>query len=106
MRAASYSTRTAATYHVLLDWIRAGTPGSNKNDPELKKIDVQPGDSHHATEETQPLRVVGEYSDGARRDVTWLSKFDSNDAGMAEVDADGKVTVRRHGETVDPRQLP
>ena len=34
-----------------------------------------------------------------RRDVTWLSKFDSNDAGMAEVDAAGMVRVRRHGET-------
>jgi hypothetical protein len=45
------------------------------------------------------LAVRAEYSDGAQRDVTWLSKFDSNDAGMAQVDADGLVRIRRHGET-------
>jgi hypothetical protein len=86
-------------YQVLLDWIRAGAPGPNKNDPELKKFDVRPASRTMKPGETQQLAVVGEYSDGSRRDVTWLCKFDSNDAGTAEVDAGGKVTVRRHGET-------
>src|SRR5207302_3126295 len=78
---------------------RAGAPGPNKSDPELRKIDVRPGTRTLRPDQTQQLRVVGEYSDGAKRDVTWLCRFDSNDAGVAEVDARGKVTVRRHGET-------
>jgi Protein of unknown function (DUF1549)/Protein of unknown function (DUF1553)/Bacterial Ig-like domain (group 2) len=86
-------------YQVLLAWIRGGAPGPNNNDPELKKIEVLPRARTLRPEETQPLQVIGEYSDGSRRDVTWLCKFDSNDNGMAEVDAHGKVTVRRHGET-------
>ncbi len=45
------------------------------------------------------MQVRAEYSDGQARDVTWLCRFDSNDAGMAEVDAEGRVRVRRHGET-------
>ena len=100
MRAASCSTRTAGRIDVLLDWIRAGAPGPNKNDPELKKIDVQPGARTHATRTRRSNCASSASTATARaRDVTWLSKFDSNDAGMAEVDANGKVTVRRHGET-------
>ena len=86
-------------HQLLLNWIRAGAPGPNKNDPELQKLDVQPGARTLRPDETQQLRVTGAYSDGTRRDVTWLSKFNSNDAGIADVDAYGKITVRRHGET-------
>lgn len=86
-------------YRMLLDWLRAGAPGPNKNDVALTKIDVQPRSRTLRPDESQPLLVFGEYSDGSRRDVTWLCRFDSNDAGMADVDAHGKVTVRRHGET-------
>ena len=31
--------------------------------------------------------------------MTWLTQFASNDAGLAEVDADGQVRVLRSGET-------
>ena len=86
-------------HRLLLDWIRAGAPGPNKADPELTKIVVRPGSRTMKPGETEQLLVTGEYGDGSRRDVTWLCKFDSNDAGTAEVDARGKVTVRRHGET-------
>jgi hypothetical protein len=44
------------------------------------------------------LLVEAEYTDGHRRDVTWLSKFESSDPGMAEVSPSGKVVIRRHGE--------
>src|SRR5207248_5061668 len=47
----------------------------------------------------QQLLVRADFGDGRWRDVTWLSKFDSNDAGVAEVDPSGKVRVRRNGET-------
>lgn len=87
-------------YHrVLLDWLRAGAPGPQKGEPELRRLDVSPRQARGTVGQTVRLRVEAEYSDGHRRDVTWLARFDSNDPGMASVDADGQVTVRRPGET-------
>src|SRR5205823_3101846 len=47
----------------------------------------------------QQLLIRAEYSDDSWRDVTWLAKFDTNDAAVAEVDSFGKVRIRRQGET-------
>src|SRR5581483_8623955 len=84
---------------VLLAWLRAGMPGPDKNDPELRRLEVSPAQRPLRTGPEQQLTVRTEYSDGSRRDVTWLTKLDSNDAGVAEVDANGLARVRRHGET-------
>ena len=86
-------------HQVLLGWLRAGMPGPKKTDPEVRKLVILPGNRTLRPGQRQQLLVRAEYSDGQRRDVTWLSKFDSNDAGMAEVDAEGLVHIRRHGET-------
>jgi hypothetical protein len=86
-------------HRLLLDWLRAGAPGPDKADPELRRLEVQPGNRVLAPGQKQQIVVRAEYSDGKTRDVTWLTRFDSNDAGMAEVNADGLVRVVRHGET-------
>ncbi len=86
-------------YQVLLDWIKAGAPGPQKTDPEICRLDVSPAQRTLRPDQEQQLLVRAEYSDGTTRDVTWMSKFDSNDAGMASVDAWGKVHVNRFGET-------
>src|SRR5205823_6321044 len=86
-------------YLVLDRWMRARMPGPGKGDPTVKALQVLPGDRAARPGEAQQLLVRAQYSDGRWRDVTWLSKFDSNDAGVADVDASGLVRVRRHGET-------
>jgi Protein of unknown function (DUF1549)/Protein of unknown function (DUF1553)/Bacterial Ig-like domain (group 2) len=86
-------------YNVLRDWIRAGAPGPLKTDPEIKTLDVLPGNRVLRPGQTQQLQAHATYTDGSRRDVTWLARFDSNDAGTATVDANGLVSMRRHGET-------
>jgi hypothetical protein len=85
-------------HRVLLDWVRAGLPGPAKDDPAVRELVVLPGDRTLKPGQTQQLLVRAGYANGSWRDVTWLSKFDSNDAGMASVDAWGLVSVRRHGE--------
>ncbi len=85
-------------YRVLLDWIRAGAPGPRKTDPEVRRLEVLPAQRTLRPGDKMDLLVRAEYSDGSHRDVTWLSRFDSNDAGTASVDAWGKVRVNRHGE--------
>lgn len=86
-------------YQVLLAWLRAGMPGPKKSDPHLVRLVLLPGNVKLRPGQQQQLSVRAEYSDGQQRDVTWLSKFDANDPGMAEVDANGLVRVQRHGET-------
>jgi len=86
-------------YRVLLDWLKAGSPGPKKDDAKLVKFEVLPGTKVMKKAEHQQLIAIGEFDDRTRRDVTWLTKFESNDAGVLSVSPDGLVTARRSGET-------
>jgi hypothetical protein len=86
-------------HQLLLAWVRAGAPGPDPEEPALRRLEILPGNRTLAPRQEQQLAVQAEFSDGSRRDVTWLARFDSNDAGMAEVDARGMVRVLRPGET-------
>jgi hypothetical protein len=86
-------------HDLILAWIRAGAPGPQPNDPTILRLEILPGNRVLKPGDEQPLRVWAEFSDGRRDDVTWLTRFDSNDPGVAEVDARGLVRVRRPGET-------
>ena len=86
-------------YRLLYDWIAAGAPGPRKGEPDVKRLYVEPAQRVLRTGQQQQLAVFAEYADGRKRDVTWLARFDSNDAGLATIDAHGLVQVKRHGET-------
>ncbi len=86
-------------YRLLLDWIRAGAPGPRKDEPDVKRVYAESARRVLKPSQEQQLTVFAEYADGRQRDVTWLARFDSNDAGVATVDARGTVKVRRPGET-------
>ena len=45
------------------------------------------------------LRVVAEYADGHRRDVTRLASFKVNDDSAASVTPQGRVNLLRRAET-------
>ncbi len=86
-------------YETLLRWVTAGAPGPNPADPNVTKLEVAPGDRVLKVGETAQLVAWATFSDGSRRDVTWLTKFDSNDAAIATVAFDGMVTAARNGAT-------
>ncbi|MBY0229104.1 MAG: DUF1549 and DUF1553 domain-containing protein, partial [Gemmataceae bacterium] len=86
-------------YETLLKWIEAGAPGPKKDEPTLKALKLVPSKLDLAPGKSQPLKALAAFSDGSERDVTWLAKFDSGDAGQAEADATGLLKVRRHGES-------
>ncbi|MGL4554855.1 MAG: DUF1549 domain-containing protein, partial [Gemmataceae bacterium] len=86
-------------YRVLLRWVEAGAPGPAKGDPALTALTLTPDRVLAAPGTAQPLRAEAAFSDGTRRDVTWLCRFESSDAGQAGIDAAGVVRVLRHGET-------
>lgn len=86
-------------YRTLLAWIQAGAPGPQKDDATLAGLTVTPEKLLVAPGKEQPLKVEATFSDGTKRDVTWLCKFESSDAGQVGVDLTGTVRVHRHGET-------
>jgi hypothetical protein len=91
--------RGSRGHRLLLDWIRAGAPGPLAKEPELRQVQILPGDRTFKPGQVQQLLVRARYSDGRWRDVTWLTQFATNDAAVADVDAAGKVRILRAGET-------
>ncbi len=91
--------RGGRAHQVLLDWIRTGAPGPLPQEAQVRRLEITPGRGTFKVGQEQRLRVWAEYTDGRRRDVTWLTQFDANDAAVAPVDPDGKVRIRRPGET-------
>ncbi|HVK14053.1 MAG TPA: hypothetical protein VM597_35245 [Gemmataceae bacterium] len=91
--------RESREYAVLFAWLKAGAPGPRKDDPKIKRLDLVPGSRVMAKGDRQQLQAFAEFSDGSRRDVTWLTKFESNDAGVIGVSADGLATARRSATT-------
>jgi hypothetical protein len=86
-------------YQVILDWIKAGAPGPRKDDPKLVRLDLEPKANVVKEMAEVPLKATAEFSDGSKRDVTWLTKFDSNDAGAVSVSPAGLARALRPGET-------
>lgn len=94
-------------HQVLLEWLKAGSPGPIKGESQITGLTVSSNETPNNAADTQAkkvgdhqqLVVTATYSDGSIRDVTWLTQFASNDAGLVDVDSHGKLKVLRHGET-------
>jgi len=93
IRAAKGSTG----YNLLRDWIKGGMPFSVDEKPKLVAIKLELPLRLMSFGVHQQLKVLAQFSDGATRDVTWLSVFHSNDTGMAQVTEGGMVII---GDTV------
>jgi hypothetical protein len=92
-------SETSQAGQVLLDWLKAGAPGPDKDDPLVVGVSVTPSKIVLQPGEQRQLTVTAEYSDSEQRDVTWLTRFESNDPGMTSIDAAGTLRVIRPGET-------
>src|SRR5439155_14910877 len=77
-------------YKLLKEWIAAGCPRTPADAPKLVGIAVSPTERVLTFWAEQRLTVTARYSDGSTADVTHLAAFQSNDAVVAAVDADGK----------------
>lgn len=80
-------------YQLLLKWIAAGTPRRQAEAPVLTNVTVEPNARVMKGGESQQLAVTAHYSDGSTRDVTAVSTYQSNEAGIASVDANGRTTA-------------
>ncbi|HET6425475.1 MAG TPA: DUF1549 and DUF1553 domain-containing protein [Planctomycetaceae bacterium] len=78
-------------YQLLHEWIRTGAQRTPADAPKLVRVVVEPATQSLRPKEQFPLKVIAEYSDGARRDVTDGTAFQTNDKTVAAVNADGMV---------------
>ena len=87
-------------YKTLAAWIAAGAPDDVGTVPDVIGISL-PKESvvFNAIGQKGTARVQAAYSDGTSRDVTHLARFFSNNASVAEIDADGRVTAKGPGDT-------
>ena len=92
--------KTRPEYHTLRDWIASGMRFGTNEDPRIVKIDLSPAERQLPFSGEQQLNVVATYSDGKTSDVTALAQFQSNNDGLASVDASGLVTIGQSAGTV------
>ncbi len=84
-------------YKLILDWLRAGYPGFDKNEAKVSKLELTPAAQVLKPGEEVQLVATATFTDGTMRDVTWLTKFDSNDPAYLEVTPSGKAKAVRNG---------
>ena len=94
-------------YRLLVRWLET-TAGTAFGDDDvtgtepatLTRLQVVPGQIvFGATATAVPLQVLAHWDDGSVEDVTALSRFQSNDDQVAEVDETGLVTTGTTGST-------
>lgn len=86
-------------HQLLLNWLKAGAPGPQKNDATLKRLELLPGNQLLKPGTGQQLVLRAQFSDDRWEDVTWLAQFVTNDASVATVTPEGRVAMLRPGET-------
>jgi hypothetical protein len=84
-------------YKLLLDWVKAGAPGPVKGESKISKLELSPAARVLKPGEEVQLVATATFADGTTRDVTWLTKFESNDAAYLEVTSGGKAKAVRNG---------
>jgi Protein of unknown function (DUF1553)/Protein of unknown function (DUF1549) len=89
--------KDSQTYKILQQWIADGAAGPSAKDAGLAGIEVLPGDFQVRVGAKQNLIVRARYQDGRIEDVTHWAKFSSTRASIAEVDANGVVTIMGQG---------
>lgn len=92
---------TSPAYQSLLHWIEGGAKYDPKREPRVERLEVTPGEALLRVEPGAALHlaVKAVFADGHSEDVTSLAVYGSLDEGIAQVDAAGRVTAHRAGDT-------
>lgn len=87
-------------YRLMLEWLTKGAPYDAPGQARLRKLSVYPPEYRLIGAGTAiQLVAVGEYSDGAVRDLTSIVRYSSNLTAVASVSASGNVKAEVPGET-------
>ena len=86
-------TPDSAEFQTVHDWIAQGALRDAADSARPVSLAVDPAKSVTPRGSRQQLRVLAQFSDGTKRDVTSLSLFESHDEAMATADEDGLVEI-------------
>jgi hypothetical protein len=85
-------------YNVIRDWISAGAPFDPHADVNIKSLSILPPSFVlPKAGAQQQLKVVAEFTDGSRRDVTSYANYESADTAVATADGAGAIKGLRWG---------
>ncbi|MGI9470538.1 MAG: DUF1549 domain-containing protein, partial [Rubripirellula sp.] len=88
-------------------WIAMGAPWPEGHDAAPGETDQVLVDLHYEPEEivfqepnqTQQLKIIAQWEDGTREDVTCLARFQTNNDAILQVSRDGLATSTGEGDT-------
>ncbi len=87
-------------YNMLLSWINAGAKLDVVETGEFDRLEVFPKEIVFRKEgETVQLQVTAHWKDGTVEDVTEITRFRSNDEGVASISETGKVQSKGSGDS-------
>ena len=90
--------RDSWQHQLLRKWVLAGAKSGKPR--KLKRLRLSPAEIIFDSQDEQDrVRVIAEWVDGGREDVTCLSRFCVNDDSVATIDKDGTVTAGSAGDT-------
>lgn len=84
---------TSLEYQLIRDWIAQSMPLGNARSRKLVEIKCVPDHRLMIPNSTQQITALAYYDDGSIEDITRVAVYESNDAGMADVDDHGLVTT-------------
>ena len=87
----------SADYQVLADWIRQGAAAPRVDDPVLVGLTMTPTRGVLPVNASKQLKLVAEFSNGVRRDVTRQALYLSNEPEVGGVDGLGRVKTGERG---------
>lgn len=92
--------RDSEYFQTLHRWIASGAPDDQATVVEAVGLELSTESLvFEKSGATDALRVAALFNDGSRRDVTTLARFHSNNASVAEIDLDGRITAALPGDT-------
>lgn len=81
-------------YEEIRKWIQQGMPRTPADAPELTRVVIEPAHVRLTPKQKFPIRVVAEYSNGNRRDVTEAAGYQTNDRTIAAISSAGDGVIQ------------
>ncbi len=86
-------------FQVMRDWIAAGAPRGDANEPRVTQIEAKPREAVlDEPVSTAQITVRAFFSDGSERDVTRHAIYEPLQLGLVDVSKEGLVTRKKFGE--------
>ncbi|WP_339734540.1 DUF1549 domain-containing protein [uncultured Gimesia sp.] len=86
-------------YRIMQTWISEAVTEIDDKEPKVVGMELSPMSRRYKKGDIQQLRVIAEYSDGSKQDVTARAQYDSLVEIIATVSPRGKVEIQGPGQT-------